>query len=289
MSLFSRYGTNDVISNESAEPKVIDPIKQLYLACESISTEAAEMGNIAGYFARSGANLSMSLKRGFELLTTYNYAPLATLYPANMATIMRTVDYLAIQDQVCPQPRGFSGNLHDYVMGMAPRLTLAVSIQKNVIAPAMTRLGYYVTNAAERGERRDFPGGAADIAQIGKLLAEEAKYFKNDNSPTATFGQLFQSNSDFIKAEVKMVEYGKLLAASPPAAVRTSVEQLVSVAEGLFKSLSSDRDPASKQLIQTIGNELATVAKWVEWYAVQITRLTETNQVFSQLEKELRY
>lgn len=86
-----------------------------------------------------------------------------------------------------------------------------------------------------------------------------------------------------------MVEYGKLLAVSPPAAVRTSVDQLVSVAEGLFKSLSSDRDPASKQLIQTIGNELATVAKWVEWYAVQITRLTETNQVFSQLEKELRY
>ena len=85
-----------------------------------------------------------------------------------------------------------------------------------------------------------------------------------------------------------MVEYGKMLAVSSPTMVRAAVEQLVAVSEGLFKSLSSERDPASKQLIQTIGNELATVAKWVEWYAVQITRLTETNQVFAQLEKELR-
>jgi hypothetical protein len=85
-----------------------------------------------------------------------------------------------------------------------------------------------------------------------------------------------------------MVEYGKLLSQASPEQVRASVEQLVAVAQGLFKSLSSERDPASKQLIQTIGNELATVAKWVEWYAIQITRLTEVNQVFAQLEKELR-
>ena len=85
-----------------------------------------------------------------------------------------------------------------------------------------------------------------------------------------------------------MVEYGKLLAQASPEQVRASVEQLVAVAQGLFKSLSSERDTASKQLIQTIGNELATVAKWVEWYAIQITRLTEVNQVFAQLEKELR-
>ncbi|MNV68875.1 hypothetical protein D3C71_1617490 [compost metagenome] len=85
-----------------------------------------------------------------------------------------------------------------------------------------------------------------------------------------------------------MVEYGKLLAQTPPSAVKGSVEQLTTVAQGLFKSLSSERDPASKQLIQTIGAELMTVAKWVEWYSVQITHLTETNAVFAQLERELR-
>lgn len=288
MSLFSRYGTNEVVSNESIAAPVVDPIRQLYRTCETISTEAAEMGNIAGYFARSGATMAMSLKRGFELLTTYNWAPLTTLYPQNMSTVMRTLDYMVIQEQFCAQPRGFTGNLHDYVMGMAPRILLASQIQQNVIAPAITRLGYYVTNASERGERRDFPGGAADIAQISKLIAEEAKFFGAGNDATAKFGELFSNNAEFVKAEFKMVEYGKLLAVSPPTKVRAAVEQLVAVSEGLFKSLSTERDPASKQLIQTIGNELATVAKWVEWYALQITHLTETNQVFAQLERELR-
>lgn len=289
MSLFSRYGDNEVVSNESFAPKTIDPIRQLYIACESISNEAAEMGSIAGWFARSGNNISMAVKRGFELLATYNWAPLATLYPANMAPIMRSLDYMVIQEQICSQPRGFSGNLHDYVMSMAPRILMATTIKQNVIDPAIQRLGYYVTNAKERGERRDFPGGAADIAQIAKLIANEAKFFSaGGNEASATFGQLFSNNAEFVQAEFKMVEYGKMLAVSSPTMVRAAVEQLVAVSEGLFKSLSSERDPASKQLIQTIGNELATVAKWVEWYAVQITRLTETNQVFSQLEKELR-
>lgn len=288
MSLFTRYGTNEVVSNESAGAPAVDPIRQFYFACESISMEAAEMGSISGWFARMGSNISMAVQRGFELMTTYNWAPLTTLYPSNMNTVMRSRDYMEIQTKPVSQPRGFSGNLHDYVMGLAPRIQLACAIKANVLDPAIQRLGYYVTNPTERGERRDFPGGAADVGQLSKLLAEEAKYFKGGSDATATFGQLFSNNAEFVKAEYQMVDYGKLLAQTPPSAVKASVEQLVAVAQGLFKSLSSERDPASKQLIQTIGNELATVAKWVEWYAVQMTRLTETNAVFAQLERELR-
>lgn len=288
MSLFTRYGDNEVVSNESVGEQAVDPIRQFYIACESISMEAAEMGSIAGWFARMGSNISMAVQRGFELMTTYNWAPLTTLYPSNMNTVMRSLDYMEIQSKTVSQPRGFSGNLGDYVMGLAPRIQLACAIKANVLDPAIQRLGHYVTNPTERGDRHNFPGGAADVGQLSKLLADEAKFFKGGSDVTATFGQLFSNNAEFVKAEFQMVEYGKLLAQTPPAAVKASVEQLVAIAQGLFKSLSSERDPASKQLIQTIGNELAAVAKWVEWYAVQITRLTETNAVFAQLEKELR-
>jgi len=288
MSLFTRYGTNEVVSNESADNVQVDPIRQFYIACESISMEAAEMGMISGWFARMGANISMSIKRGFELMTTFNWAPLTTLYPANMQTVMRSLDYMVIQEKIVSQPRGFSGNLHDYVMGLQPRIQLAATIKTAVLDPAIQRLGYYVTNPAERGDRRDFPGGSMDAGQIAKLYAEEAKYFKGGNDATNTFGALFSNNNEFVKAEFQMVSYGKLLDQCSPTVVRASVEQLTAVASGLFKSLSSERDPASKQLIQTIGNELANVAKWVEWYAIQITKLTEVNQVFATLEKELR-
>lgn len=288
MSLFTRYGTNEVVSNESASEQQIDPIRQFYIACESISMEAAEMGAISGFFARMGANVSMSIKRGFELMTTFNWGPLTTLYPANMQTVMRSLDYLDLQDKIVSQPRGFSGNLHEYVMAVEPRIVQACAIKAAVIDPAIQRLGYYVTNPGERGDRRDFPGGALNVGQLAKFYADEAKFFKGGSDATASFGALFSNNQEFVRAEFKMLEYGKLLAQTPPDTVRAAVEQLAAVAQGLFKSLSSDRDPASKQLIQTIGNELATVAKWVEWYAYQITKLTEVNQVFATLEKELR-
>lgn len=288
MSIYTRYGANEVVSLESVDAPPIDPIRQLHIACESISMEAAEMGSISGWFARAGANVSMSIKRGFELLTTFDWAPLTTLYPANMQTVMRTLDYLELQNKYVVQPRGFSGNLHDYVMNIEGRLALACAIKTSVLDPAIQRLGYYVTNPTQRSDNRNFPGGSADAGQLAKMYAEEAKFFKGGTDTTATFGQLFNSNADFVKAEYKMVEYGKLLASMPPGTVKASVEQLTQVAQGLFKSLSSDRDPASRQLTQTIGNEIATVAKWVEWYAYQITKLTEVNQVFATLEKELR-
>lgn len=288
MSLFTRYGTNEVVSNESADNIQVDPIRQFYIACESISMEAAEMGMISGWFARMGANVSMSIQRGFELMTTFNWAPLTTLYPSNMNTVMRSLDYMAIQDKFVSQPRGFTGNLHAYVMEMAPRIQLATSIKANVIDPALKRFGHYVTNPTQRGDRRDFPGGAVDAGQLAKLIADDAKYFKGGNNATTTFGSLFSNNAEFVKAEYQLVEYGKQLAQSSPEQVKDAVENLVIVSNGLFKSLSSERDPASKQLIQTLGNELVTVARWVEWYAIQITRLTEINQVFATLEKELR-
>uniref|UniRef100_A0AB39CDB8 Virion structural protein n=1 Tax=Pseudomonas phage RVTF4 TaxID=3236931 RepID=A0AB39CDB8_9VIRU len=289
MSIYTRYGTNEVVSVESVADKPVDPIRQFYRACETISMEAAEVGSIAGFFVRAGNNLSMAIKRGFEFMTTYDWAPLPTLYPGNMRSIARTRDFMQWQDKYVAQPRGFIGNLHDYVLSMEPRILLAAQIVNNVLAPAIHRLGYYVTNPSQRGDRRDFPGGSADVAQTAKLLADESKWFgKGDNNATAAFGQLFNSMNEFVVTDYKLVEYAQLLDKAKPADVRKQVETLSTMAQGLFKSLGSESDPASKQLIQTIGNELANAAKWVEWYAVQYTKLLECTQVVAQLEKELR-
>lgn len=289
MSIYTRYGANPVVSVESVDESQQDPMRQFYRACQTISMEAAEMGSIAGFFVRAGNNISMAVKRGFETLTTYDWAPLPTLYPGNMRSVARTRDYLQYADKFVNQPRGFIGNLHDYVMSMEARIVLAAQIKQLVLDPAVKRLGYYVSNPTERAERRDFPGGAADVAQTAKLLADEAKWYgKGDNQATATFGSLFNSMADFVAADYKLVEYAKLMDQAKPADIRATVEALSATAQSLFKSLANDKDNASKQLIQTIGNELQNVAKWVEWYAVQYTKLVETTQVFATLEKELR-
>lgn len=289
MSIYTRYGKNEVVSVESVADIQNDPMRQFYRACETISTEAADVGSVAGFFMRAGNNFSMAIKRGFEFMTTYDWAPLPTLYPGNMRSIARTRDYMVWADKFVSQPRGFIGNLHDYVNGMEARIILAAQIKELVLVPAMQRLGYYVTNPNQRTDTRDFPGGSADVAQTAKLLADEAKYYgKGDNQATAAFGQLFNSMNEFVAADYKLAEYAVLMNKAKPADIRSSVEALSVTAQGLFKSLGTSNDPASKQLIQTIGTELANTAKWVEWYAVQYTKLLETTQVFAMLEKELR-
>lgn len=286
MSVYTRYGENEVVSNEAVAPAPVDPIRAFYVACEAISTEAAEMGNIAGWFARKGAATSMAIQNGFEKLTTFTWAPLTTLHPNQMQTILRTHDYMELADRPVHKPRGFVGNLAAYVEDIAPRVLMATQLKVNVVDPAIKRLGHYVTNAKERSDRRDFVGGSADIAEVAGLLANEAKWFKG-NEATTNFGTLFDNNAEFVKAEYKMVEYGKMYSSSSPSQLLAAVQQLNAVAAGLFKTLSSERDPASKQMVQMVGNELGNVAKWVEWYAMQMTRLTEVNQVFATLEKEL--
>lgn len=288
MSLHTRYGTNEVVSVESIETPV-DPLKLFYKTCETISTEAAEMGSIAGFFVRAGNNFAINIKKGFEFLTTWNWAPIPTLNPGNMRSIARTRDYMVLQDKPVAQPRGFVGNLHDYVMEMQPRILLMSQIKTNVIDPAIKRLGYYVTNPDQRSDRRDFPGGAADVAQTAKLLVDEARYFgKGDNQATATFGQLFNNMNEFVQTEYKLVEYAGLMKAADPATIRGAVENLSAIAGGLFKSMGNPNDVSSKQLTQAIGAELQGVAKWVEWYAVQYTRLVETTQVCASIEEDIR-
>lgn len=286
MSIYSRYGNNEVVSLESAEP-VQDPVRDLYKACATISMEAAEMGSIAGFFVRAGNNLSMAIKRGFEFLTTWNYAPLATLNPGNMRSIVRTRDYMELQSKPVSQPRGFTGNLHDYVMSMEPRIMLAAQLKTNVLDPAIKRLGHYLTNPTEREDRRDFVGGGADVAQTGKALIDEAKFYgKGDNQATAEFGQLFNNLQEFVQTEYKLVEYAGILKQATPTDIRASVDNLASVAQGLLKSMGSD--PTSKQLTQAIGQELQNAAKWVEWYAVQYTKLAEVTQVCATIEADIR-
>jgi hypothetical protein len=285
-NIFERYNTT--VSTESASPVEVDPIKQLYVAIESISNEAAELTGVAGWFVNKGANLSIAISNGFRLLTTFKWKPLASLNPSRMEMILRTKDFLTVADEIVPMPRGFTGNLGDYITNMAPRVQLAATLKTNVIDKATSYLGHYLTLTKERADRRGFPQGAAPIGEIGQLLAEEGKWFTGGQDATAPFGELYHSFSDFIKAERTMGDYAKVMQHASPEDVKKAAMQLSQVAEALFQSLAADNDPVSKELMVTIGHQIEAVAKWIEWYALQISHLTEVNHCLEITETQLR-
>lgn len=287
MSVFNRY-KQETVSNETFTPAAVDPTRQLYLTCATISNEAAALGSIAGWFARKGAGAAMDISNGFKKLTTFNWEPLPPLQPNAMAMYLSGKDYMEVESQMVSQPSGFSGNLGEYVTSLGPRVQLAAQLRTNVIKPASDLLGRYLSLAKERGDRRGFPPGASPIAEIGGLLAEEYKYFPGGTETTAEFGELFHSFSEFVSAERKMNEYALLINRESPTEVNKAVSQLSDIAGALFKSLAADNDPVSQELTVQIGHQLEAVARWVEWYALQITHLTETRNCFEHIEQQLR-
>jgi hypothetical protein len=288
MSLLTRYAPAETVSNE-AHAASADPIKAFFLTCEQISTEASVMGSIGDYFAKRFSSMSISIREGFQKLTTFSYAPLTQLHPAQMDSFAKALSYVEIEDLSVDQMRGFKGNMLQYVESLKPRVALCTTLITDVVEPATRRLGHYMNTAAERGDRRDFQGGAPASTGIADLIADEAKFFTPGGfDATCRFGDIFHNNAEFVKSEKVMVEIAAMLQKAPPSKLKAAVDNLSTVAQQLFIRLGRDQDPASKEFIAMIGDELQTVAKWIEWYALQITRVTETNATLYSIEDQLR-
>lgn len=290
MSILTKYGPKDQVSLEAHAPKEKDPVADLFLACNMISNEGSVVGDTVGYFAKRFSSMAVSIKDGFRYLTTFQNPQLAPLNPGQMSTWAKRVDYTEMEDMAFPQPLGFTANINDYTASLKARMVVAATLVQSVIDPAAKRLGHYVSAGPERNDKRGFVGGSsAPVSQVGSMIAEDAKFFRmGDRNATARFGDLYHSIADFVRAEQDMQEIAKMLVANPTDKVKAQVSALGQIAEALLTRLSRDNDPASKEFIQQIGNDLQDVARWVEWYASLMVRIADLNQVLVVSETKFR-
>lgn len=290
MSLLKKYGPKDQVSLEAHATKEKDPVADLFLTCNTISNEASIVGDTVGYFAKRFSSMAISIKDGFRYLTTFTNPQLAPLNPGQMSTWARRVDYTEIEDIAFPQPLGFTANINDYVASLKLRAAVAATLVQKVIDPCAQRLGHYVSAGPERSDRRDFVAGSTRaITEVDSMIAEDAKFFRvGDRNATARFGDLYHSINDFVKAEQDMQQIAEIINSHPTAQVKAQVAALGQIAEALLTRLSRDTDPASKEFIKQVGNDLQEVARWVEWYAALMIRITDLNQVLVVSENKLR-
>lgn len=274
---------------EQTEALGIDttPIEGLFNDLEIVSTEAGFVGNLTNYFAKKSINLNISIREGFKYLTTWNYDPMLKLNPSQMANFVNHLDYLQLEDMIVDQPVGFNGELLDYVTGLVQRAKVMEEIVTKVIQPATSRFGHYLTIPEDRAERRNFEFGIDINADLDSLIKADAKYFSTGRSSTTKFGNLFGSLNDFVMTERLMTEINTILKGGQTSTIKAAVDALSLTATSLVSRLDKDTKP-SKEFAKMISEELAQVAKWVEWYSVQMTKIIETNNVLAKIEKDLR-
>lgn len=276
--------------NSETEPLGVDtqPDNALFKQLDTISTEALAIGNFARYFSRKAESLSIAVQEGFKYLTTYNYEPMETLHPMQMANYVETLDFMDHEDLKVPQPTSFKGELLPYTTLLLERAQTMNKVLTNVIQPATSRFGHYLSMPMDRAERRDFEFGINIQDDREKMNKEDAKLFGSNRSSSASLGSLFNSFSDFVEAERNMLSVKATLGEGGMDSVKKAVQALTITAGALIKRLGEDdRNKPSNEFVKMISDQLTEVARWVEWYAGQMTRIIETNNALYEVEKEI--
>lgn len=277
----------DQSAHSTAEPLQIDdsPSNQLFKDLGTISNEAMLMGNISKYFGRKVDSLSVSIQEGFKYLTTYNYDPMETLHPANLDTFTSAMDFLDHDTLSIPQPNGLKGELLPLTAMYLSHARIMTKVLDEVIRPATSRFGHYLTVPFDRAERRDFEYGINIGEDRDRLIAEEGKFYTGNRSGTTQLGKVFNSFADFVAAERNMLEVHAILKGGGTDEVKKAVMALTQTSSALVRRMSEDKVASSNEFAKMVADQLTEVGRWVEWYAAQMTRIIETNNVLYEIEK----
>lgn len=276
-------------AQSTAEPLQINdsPSNQLFKELGTISTEAMMMGNISKYFGRKVDGLSVSLQEGFKYLTTYNYDPMETLHPSNLATFTGSMDFLEHDSLSVPQPNGLKGEILPLTALLVDHAKIMQKVLTEVIRPATSRFGHYLTVPFDRAERRDFEFGVHIGDDRERLISEEAKHYTGNRSAQTTLGKVFNSFADFVEAERNMQTINTMLNGGGTEEVKKAVNALSQTASALIRRMAEDKVTNSNEFAKMVADQLSEVGRWVEWYAAQMTRIIETNNVLYEIEKAI--
>lgn len=272
------------------EALVVDPTPadQLIEDMRVVSNEAAFVGNLQNYFSRKADKINVSIREGFKYLTTMNYHPMEQLYPMQMESFVAGQLFDDNESLKVPQPSGFKGEMLPYTTSLIERAGVMNRVLTEVLRPAASRFGYYLSMPMEVANRRDFEAGVMIDVPLEQLVKAEAEYFGSGRGGTASLGQLFTSYREFIESEQNMLQVQAIISQGSTVEVKRAVESLSIVATALIKRLSEDKNNrASNEFASMIGDQLTEVARWVEWYSAQMTRIIETNNCLREIEKEI--
>lgn len=266
------------------------PVTQLVEHMDVVSTESMISGNLVNYFSRKADKINMSVREGFRYLTTMNYQPMEPLNPMPMQSLLSTYVFEDHEGLSVSQPVGFKGEMLPYTLGLLARARVMDQVLNQVIRPAASRFGHYLSIPMDRAERRDFEAGVVIDLDVEQLIKDDAAFFAANRQSSASLGTLFTSFREFIESESNLLEVqGILGSGGATTEVKRAVDSLSIVATALIKRLGEDKtNKPSREFAAMIAEQLTTVAKWVEWYSLQMTRIIETNNVLASIEKELR-
>lgn len=265
-------------------------LERLYLACEAFTDGAFPDTGCEGFFD-AVSRLGKGLKDAFRFMTTWDFSQPERLDANGVKRLLSKVQYTDIADITIYQPVGFTGNLAAYAAELlAEQLPTLTALQHGLIKPAQKRFGYYLSDLENLTERRvQQDRGDFTEERLSRLVATEAKWTVTGNRTTEVpFGRVFDNNTQCSETmEVVGHINAKRWQDANPKVIEKEVKALVEIVLKLVSLIDDKTAPVSKPVALLLASEIGLVARYIEWYSVMSTRLTDFTTALKLTEKKL--
>ncbi len=267
-------------------------LEKMYLALEDFGNEAGMIFNASNYVKRKGSNLSLSIKKGLKYMFTWDFPLMEDLNPSSTKFFLNSgIDYSENSNLAVGKPFGLKVEMVNYTTVLLGRAVILNEIIDIVLDGTIHLISDFINNPELKNERR-FNFSNKISANLERLKREEIGLFENTRQADGLFKDLYNSFNDFITSENNILLLRQKINDGRLELVKAKVEELGLLSEALFNGMenaATDNATApSKEFLKTISDELLYVAKMVEYYSIQMSRIVETNNVLHETEKQLR-
>lgn len=264
-------------------------LETMLIALEEFSNEAGFVSNTGNFISKKMVSLAVVIKNGFKQLFTINFAPMEDLNPiATKLYLDRGIDYSEHLNLALAKPVGLKGELLPYTTTLLERGVILNSIVDKVLANTNRFVNDCINMESMWQDRRFTINNRLDL-DLKDLIKEESKLFENNRQGDGLLKHIYNSFEDYrvcadnlIKLRAK-IEDGRL------EHVKSRTMDLNNSLGVLLELLNeAGADKVSKDFRKVLSEEIAYVAKWIEWYGIQLTHIIEVNNCIHSHEREFR-
>ncbi len=233
--------------------------------------------------------LGNSVKRAFDTIMRWNFQQPVKLYPDAAGRALKNAKEEELQDFVVYIPTRYKGKLSPFVDDLYNVHVLNIrEVRRNVTEAFRRRLAEIINSKPPYKKFETlFPEDKFwSLANCKKQKEELRKFSDPDsNRGTQAFSDTYDDAADYLQVSKRMqMTNSTYWTHAKPSDLRKDSEALATLAEKAFEKLSEAGD---KDLIKILVADSETVAYWLEYYALVVTRCVDTTTAISDTEKKL--
>lgn len=273
-------------------------VEQFYAAVEEfregVSVEGLSIEQLRQFVVNRAPRISSALADTFRTLSTWDHSQPEVLNVRSIRGVMRKVEFSDLEEFLMMKPVGFNartGSLLDYAQHFQKfQLPLMTRMEGEVLRSIERVLGGFLSDPKALEERlRPHQGLVMDNKPIKTSLELEGRWVVSGNrTHEDVYPRLFYNVRSFSETAqvINEVNTTRWQDANPKA-IAKQAEVVGDIADRLMQEIKRGEYTPQKANLLLIADILEHAARWVEWYAGLVTRISDFTAAMKTNERKI--